>query len=67
LKKQGWERGKEGPLFSSDVDLFLNQLQVCRNRVRELIDRGSLVQPSELHYLERALKETKEIGQTLKQ
>lgn len=54
-------------MFSSDVDIFLSQAQVCRKRVQELIAREALIQPSELHYLERALKELTEVGQTLKQ
>ncbi len=52
-------------MFTSDLDHFINQAEVCRMRCRELIDRGSLVQPSELHYLERALKELRDVGKTL--
>lgn len=52
-------------MFTSDLDYLINQAEVCRLRCQELIDRGGLVQPSELHYLERALKELKDVGKTL--
>lgn len=52
-------------IFTSDLDHFINQAEVCRMRCQELIDRGSLIQPSELHYLRAALKELRDVGKTL--
>lgn len=52
-------------MFTSDLDHFINQAEVCGMRCQELIDRGSLIQPSELHYLRRALKELRDVGKTL--
>jgi len=52
-------------IFTSDLDHFINQAEVCRHRAQELIERGSLIQPGELYYLERALKELRDVGKTL--
>lgn len=52
-------------MFTSDLDHFINQAEVCGMRCQELIDRGSLIQPSELHYLRRALKELRDVGKAI--
>lgn len=52
-------------IFTSDLDHLINQAEVCGLRCQELIDRGSLIQPSELHHLRMALKELRDVGKTL--